>query len=55
VTSNDDCKTSIPCTQTGLCTAKEGKCIAASNADCQQAEICKKVGRCHAKDGKCDK
>jgi hypothetical protein len=39
----------------GVCTAKDGMCIAGSDGDCRQATICQKVKRCRAKEGACAK
>lgn len=41
------------CKIEGRCTAKEGRCIAASDQDCAQSGNCKGLGPCTAKDGVC--
>ena len=46
-----DCKKSKVCKNEGRCTAKDGKCIAATRADCQ--ELCGRMGHCTPKDGRC--
>ncbi len=49
----EKCDTVDDCIAEGLCTAKEGACIAASDEECKKADICKHNGACTAKDGKC--
>jgi hypothetical protein len=41
------------CAQRGLCTPKDGECVATSDDACKAAAACKSEGRCSAKDGRC--
>lgn len=41
------------CRVHGLCTYKEGKCVATSKAECSRTVGCQKWGFCSEKDGKC--
>jgi hypothetical protein len=49
----EKCDTHDGCGADGLCTAKEGACVAASDDECKKAYICTNNGACTAKDGKC--
>jgi len=37
----------------GLCTLREGKCVAASSADCEGAANCKRAGMCNLNGERC--
>jgi hypothetical protein len=53
-TEKDHCKKSVRCNLEGLCSPKEGKCIA-MGVDCGGSMVCKKDRRCRVKDGVCSK
>lgn len=47
-----DCERSCGCRAMGLCTDRNGACVAEGDA-CKNTQICRLVGRCTAKDGAC--
>ena len=47
-----DCERSCGCRAMGLCTDRNGTCVAEGDA-CRNTQICRLVGRCTAKDGAC--
>jgi hypothetical protein len=49
----EKCDASEACSVSGLCTVKEGACVAASNDDCKKGYICGGKGACTAEGGKC--
>ena len=42
-----------PCRIYGLCTARDGYCVAASNLDCLRSWACEAKGQCSAQNGWC--
>ena len=53
VQANKDCKASTQCWDDGLCTFKDGTCVAMSNKACKASSGCFRDGLCTAKDGEC--
>ncbi len=58
-TSSDICREPLGdigrniCQQSGMCTARDGVCMAGSDSDCRQSRECKMAGLCSARDGEC--
>ena len=48
-----DCATTEDCRQVGLCTERDGRCLAGSDGDCIQSGICQSIGFCVARSGDC--
>jgi hypothetical protein len=46
-------KCDLACTMRGVCTAKEGDCVAASDDDCRKGQECPNHGACSARGGHC--
>jgi hypothetical protein len=49
--SDADCKKAKICEGEGRCSARDGRCVAATREDCQQ--LCARMGKCTPKDGRC--
>lgn len=48
-----DCTQLPACTSHGLCSARNGRCVAVRDRDCQQAWLCRSAGACRAANGVC--
>jgi hypothetical protein len=46
-------KCDLACSMRGVCTAKEGDCVAASDDDCRKGRECPEQGNCSARGGRC--
>jgi sulfatase-modifying factor enzyme 1 len=53
--SEDDCRVrSSLCKRFGLCSFRDGDCVAANEADCLAAELCNEEGACHRVGAACE-
>jgi hypothetical protein len=50
---DEDCEKTVPCWQRGVCTAVDGKCVAATDVACRNPWASKNEGHCRLKDGAC--
>ncbi len=53
VGSDSDCRQSELCKKQGLCSEKQGQCLALANRGCVESLNCKRHGECNAKDDRC--
>ncbi len=47
------CRESSRCSSEGLCSPKDGDCVALKNGDCKKSNVCIEDGRCGARAGVC--